>query len=106
MAHIGCISRNKIHFTDQTVLHPGISERTVLLATTLASALVSCGGVLVEVVAKEVEGGGHVGNALAFLYLGAEPEDLHPSAWFLWTALGHISAYITALILYRVIKAR
>ena len=53
-----------------------------------------------------MEGGGHVGNALAFLYLGAEPEDLHPSAWFLWTALGHISAYITTLILYRVIKAR
>ena len=66
----------------------------------------SCGGVLVEVMVKEVEDGGHVGNALAFLYLGAEPEDLHPSAWFLWTALGHISAYITALILYRVIKAR
>ena len=59
-----------------------------------------------EVVLKEVEGGGHVGNASVYLYAGARPADLHPGAWFLWTALGHITAYAAALLLFRLLKAR
>ena len=57
-------------------------------------------------VVKSLNGSQHIGAASAYIFLGAKSEDLHSRPLFVWAALTSIAPYISALALYKILKAR
>ena len=63
--------------------------------------------ILFKVVVKSVNGTlEHIGASSFYIFLGAKSEDLHRSPLFVWAALTSIVSYISALALYKILKAR
>ena len=59
-----------------------------------------------QVVVKSLDDNRHVGAASGFLYMGADPEHLHTSPWFLLAAVISVVPFLISLLLYKILKAR
>ena len=59
-----------------------------------------------KVVVKNLNGSQHIGTASAYIFLGAESEDLNKSPFFVWAAVASILLYIFALAFYKILTTR
>ena len=59
-----------------------------------------------KVAVKSVNGSQHIGASSFSIFLGAKSDDLHSRPLFVWAALTSIAPYISALALYKILKAR
>ena len=62
--------------------------------------------ILLKVIVKSLDDNKHIGSASFMIFLGAGPEDLHTSPWFVWSGLTSTLAFLSALLLYKILKAR
>ena len=61
---------------------------------------------LFKVWVKSLNGSQHIGASSFSIYLGAKSEDLHRSPLFVWAAISSFAPYLSALALYKFLKAR
>ena len=57
-------------------------------------------------IVKSLDDNKHIGSASFMIFLGAGPEDLHTSPWFVWSGITSTLAFLSALLLYKILKAR
>ena len=62
--------------------------------------------ILFKVWVKSLNGSQHIGASSFSIFLGAKSEDLHRSPLFVWAAISSFAPYLSALALYKFLKAR
>ena len=48
----------------------------------------------------------HNGKAIRYVWLGAKPNQFNPTPWLSYSSIASIVVYVTALLVYRVLKVR
>ena len=83
-----------------------MSDRKIVLVTTIPSVMITGISVLFEIMFKYINREAHIGYWQRNVYLGAKLEDLNPAPWFLVWTLFIVGLLVVAWIVYWIVRRR